>query len=386
MAGALRQVDILVHRSLQQEMEGGQPSVESFTVIDNGIGFNDENRESFDTLYTDQKIAQGGKGFGRFTCLKYFDDLVIESVFAGEDGRKKRSFKMGKRTDIIVDEKIEDCPDGEIGSRVTMKNVKGRGFPDKQIMTVARTLVERLLPYFIDSDCRCPEIRLAEEDGTGQSHATKDALSKQLRETEQQIENLLDRIVESGNPSLVSAYESRLEKLERDKIVISERVARTVPPKGRLEDCIEHALKFLANPWILYKNGDFVMRQTVLRLVFSDPLRYSPNGVYGTPNFSFPFKYLAGISGAKSEMVLLERIELSTSPLPRVRSTTELQQPRHDKPADPTIIFCGCPRAFDPLMPTAWPGFRTYSSARPKGSGTSHPHAAPAREQDRYYG
>ena len=159
-------VDILVKRSNQKELEAGQPPVESFTVIDNGVGFNDENRDSFDTLYSDHKIAQGGKGFGRFTCLKYFDDLLIESVFEHEEGRKKRAFKMGKQTDIIVNETIEDCPDGDIGSRVTMRKVK-RTFPDKKIKTIARTLVERLLPYFIDADYQCPEIGIAEEDGTG---------------------------------------------------------------------------------------------------------------------------------------------------------------------------------------------------------------------------
>ena len=124
-------VDILVKRSNQQELEGGQPPVESFTVIDNGVGFNDENSDSFDTFYSDHKIALGGKGFGRFTCLKYFDDLLIESVFAGDEGRKKRAFKMGKQTDIIVSENIEDCPEGEIGSRVTMRKAK-RAFPDKK--------------------------------------------------------------------------------------------------------------------------------------------------------------------------------------------------------------------------------------------------------------
>jgi len=159
-------IDILVKRSSQQELEGGQPPVESFTVIDNGIGFNDENRNSFDTLYSDHKIAQGGKGFGRFTCLKYFDDLFIESVFEQEKGRKKRVFKMGKQTDIIVNESIEDCPEGDIGSHVTMRKAK-RMFPDKKIKTIARTLVERLLPYFIDAEYQCPEIGIAEEDGTG---------------------------------------------------------------------------------------------------------------------------------------------------------------------------------------------------------------------------
>lgn len=159
-------VDILVKRSDQQELEGGKSHVESFTVIDNGVGFDDENRDSFDTLYSDHKIAQGGKGFGRFTCLKYFDDLLIESIFESEEGRKKRTFMMGKQTDIIVNESIVNCPDGDIGSQVTMRKTK-RAFPDKKVTTIARTLVERLLPYFIDADYQCPEIGIAEEDGTG---------------------------------------------------------------------------------------------------------------------------------------------------------------------------------------------------------------------------
>ena len=123
-----------------------------------------ENRESFDTLYTDQKIEQGGKGFGRFICLEYFEDLIVESVFEEGSGRKKRSFRMGKETDIIVDEKLEDCCDGEVGTRATMRKVKRRGFSDKPIKTMARTLVERLLPYFIDDDDQCPEVRISEPD------------------------------------------------------------------------------------------------------------------------------------------------------------------------------------------------------------------------------
>ncbi len=135
------------------------------------------------------------------------------------------------------------------------------------------------------------------------SHGENEELAKQLKEVDRQIESLLDRIVDATSASVVSAYEARIEKLERQKFVLAERVETTVPPKGRLEDCIELALKFLANPWNIYKNGDFVMRQTVLRLVFSEPLKYGQNGVYGTPELSFPFSCLAGISGKKSEMV-----------------------------------------------------------------------------------
>lgn len=156
----------------------------------------------------------------------------------------------------------------------------------------------------------------------------KAAMQKKLDNTNHKIEGLLDRIVEANNASVVSAYEARISKLERDKITLQEKIDSTVPDKGRLEDCMELALRFLSSPWDIYKNDDFAMRQTVLRLAFSEPLRYSQNGAYGTPKFSFPFKYLGAISGSESEMVLLERIELSTSPLPRECSTSELQQHR----------------------------------------------------------
>jgi hypothetical protein len=172
-------VDIIVHRSNQDDLVDRNPPVESFTVTDNGIGFTDENRSSFDTLYSDHKISQGGKGFGRFICLKYFDDLVVESVFDTDEGRKKRNFKMGKKTEIIVGETLGDCPDDEVGSKVSVLKTKGRGFPDKKLTTIARTLVEKLLPHFIDADYECPELGIVEEDGTGRI-VLNDFVSNQL--------------------------------------------------------------------------------------------------------------------------------------------------------------------------------------------------------------
>lgn len=127
---------------------------------------------------------------------------------------------------------------------------------------------------------------------------------------------------------MVNAYESRIEKLEREKLVLHERIAKSVPPQGRLEDCIELSLQFLSSPWNIRKNGDFAMRQTVLGLAFSEPLKCSLKGVYGIPNLPFPFRYLKEILELKSEMVLPGRFELPTSPLPRECSTPELRQHR----------------------------------------------------------
>ncbi len=161
----------------------------------------------------------------------------------------------------------------------------------------------------------------------GDAQGARAEWERQLGETDKQIEGILDRIVDAANPAVVAAYEKRLAKLEREKILLAEKSVQVVPLKGRLEEIIELSLKFLARPWYVYKNGEASTRQIVLRLVFSEPLRYCRKEGYGTPKTSFPFRMLEGILGSESEMVLQGRIELPTSSLPMTRSTTELLQP-----------------------------------------------------------
>ena len=65
---------------------------ESFAVIDNGSGFNDNNYESFETVDTQYKHALGGKGLGHFSWLKAFDHVKIDSHYRNGDGLKHRAF------------------------------------------------------------------------------------------------------------------------------------------------------------------------------------------------------------------------------------------------------------------------------------------------------
>jgi site-specific DNA recombinase len=155
----------------------------------------------------------------------------------------------------------------------------------------------------------------------------QDEVKKQLADIERTTQGLLDRIIEATSPSVIGLYEKRIEQLERDKVVLKERALKTELPQERFEDCMELAIGFVSNPWNSYQNGGFPQRLPVLKLAFAEPLRYGLNGAYGTPKFSFPFRCLSEKSGEEIEMVLRERIELSTSPLPRECSTTELPQP-----------------------------------------------------------
>jgi len=157
-------ITIAVIRSTQQELEDKLPKIVGIKVRDNGIGFTQTNRNSFDTLFSDYKIKQGGKGFGRFTCLKYFERMSVVSIFF-DNTFKVRKFRMGLDNEIIVDEVINETDSTETGSEVYLENANNTSLNQK-LSTVARSLVEMLLPYFITKDYVCPKITLQENDGS----------------------------------------------------------------------------------------------------------------------------------------------------------------------------------------------------------------------------
>jgi hypothetical protein len=156
-------VIIEINRSPQRPLDESKSEIIGFSITDNGEGFTTENREAFDTLYTAKKIKEGGKGFGRFTCLKYFSDIAIESIFQEEGVFKKRTFKMGKDTEIIVNETVSECLGNDTRSVVTLTYPK-LPIPEKSVSSLARTLVEKLLPYFLSETQSCPRIILKESE------------------------------------------------------------------------------------------------------------------------------------------------------------------------------------------------------------------------------
>ena len=165
-----RKVSVRALRDTQTMVDGSLPDVTGFEIQDNGIGFTDEHRDSFDTLYTDRRITEGGKGFGRFTCLKYFEDVHVQSAYREGAEFNSRSFWMGKDQDIIVHEKVSVSELRDSGTVVSLTSLKKGPNFEKKLSTVARNLVERLLPYFITQDYVCPEIVISERDDSGKIH------------------------------------------------------------------------------------------------------------------------------------------------------------------------------------------------------------------------
>ena len=93
----------------------------SFIIIDNGIGFTDDNFEKFaKKIY--KTNHDGGKGLGRIAFLKIFNNVNIESIFNIGDKTYKRNFVFDRES--IKDNKIELSNNIENKTTVTFKNMK----------------------------------------------------------------------------------------------------------------------------------------------------------------------------------------------------------------------------------------------------------------------
>ena len=76
-----------------------ESAVNGFIVTDNGIGFTEENLDSFFTSDTQYKVRRGGKGIGRFLWLKAYECAEIESHYRENGKLVKRDFKFTTTAD-----------------------------------------------------------------------------------------------------------------------------------------------------------------------------------------------------------------------------------------------------------------------------------------------
>ena len=163
------EITVLIKR--EQALNFGEdtiPAVKSIEIIDNGIGFNQKNRDSFDTFYSDMKIARGGKGFGRFMFLKYFNEALVSSIYKTEDSLfHTRSFRFGKQFDIITNETDEVISATDTETHIYLNDILEKKYFDKGLDTIARKLLERLLIFFVDDSYPCPTIKLVDSSDVG---------------------------------------------------------------------------------------------------------------------------------------------------------------------------------------------------------------------------
>jgi hypothetical protein len=165
-------IDVFINRepSAQMEIAGTSPTqpVRTFTIRDNGMGFTSANYDSFCTSDSQLKIAQGGKGVGRFLWLKSFDHAEVDSIFRDPNGQHwRRKFHLRLTEDGISNESSEEIAPTFPQTNVRLVNFKAeyQYWSPRSAETIAKRMVEHCLEHFVLGIC--PTIVLHDEpDGT----------------------------------------------------------------------------------------------------------------------------------------------------------------------------------------------------------------------------
>ncbi|MEX6633429.1 recombinase family protein [Hyphococcus lacteus] len=134
----------------------------------------------------------------------------------------------------------------------------------------------------------------------GQLEGAADArrqMQKQQEQIDHQVTQLMDRIVEAASPSVIAAYEKRIQKLEADKLILTERIALSGKPRNTFEDSFRTAFDFLKSPVKLWRSGELAARKTVLKLTFAQQLSYVRGEGFRTAFPSLPFEIIQRLKG-----------------------------------------------------------------------------------------
>lgn len=129
------------------------------------------------------------------------------------------------------------------------------------------------------------------------------------------IDSLLDRLVDAETATVVKAYESKINNLEREKLIALEKAQTLSPSTDTFDELFEHALTFLKNPAKLWASGIFELQRLVMRMAFSDRVGYCRETRSLNTKLSLPFSMLTHDYGGEKRMVGLAGFEPATNPL-----------------------------------------------------------------------
>ena len=154
--------------------------------------------------------------------------------------------------------------------------------------------------------------RIAWEERSCSVTSETTRLKSKGRQIDRDVESLLKKLVQTDRTSSMSAYENRIAELEREKAFIEGEVARIATPDHPFDEMFELSMRFLANPYEIWEKGDLNIKQTVLRLVFAQPLVVNRKTGVQTEETTFPFNALRFLEGTDCKVVLPEGLELPT--------------------------------------------------------------------------
>lgn len=153
-------IEIDIVRSTQKELELAEneklPDIIDFVVKDNGVGFTEDNYDSFNYAHSTYKYTKGGKGIGRFTWLRAFRKAEIESRFRENGIWNLRKFKFEPTKKGIENHSLEQVNSTQ--ERYTIVALRGlkqdyRKWCNNNPEDIALKIIEHTFVYFLNENC-----------------------------------------------------------------------------------------------------------------------------------------------------------------------------------------------------------------------------------------
>lgn len=162
-------IDIKIIREPQQvaNIDGIDSSINEiigFTIIDNGVGLDENNMCSFLQSDSAYRADKGGKGVGRFSWLKAFQKTEVESVFKDDGMWVKRSFDFSL-DNLDIDDRLNEVSDvSDNMTRISLVNYLPmyRKHVNKNAETIAMKLMQHCMMYLMSP--KCPQINVLDEE------------------------------------------------------------------------------------------------------------------------------------------------------------------------------------------------------------------------------
>ncbi len=213
----------------EKAFEETVPDIIGFEIIDNGIGFNEENYNSFQTLDSDYKIKLGCRGVGRLLWLKAFKKVSVRSVFKEGSEILTRTFDFDAVNDIS-NETIVTTPTAKIGTSIKLIDIRKdyTKYLRKTASTISKDLLEHCLWYFI-RDGGAPEIFIM--DGGEKISLQKEYEEMMLNATERASFSVKSKSFDITHVKLKSSQQNKHSIIysAADRVVKEESLQGKIP-------------------------------------------------------------------------------------------------------------------------------------------------------------
>lgn len=136
-----------------QVLQDENRDTHSFKIIDNGIGLTEQNFQSFRTYDSRLKSSRGGKGVGRLTWLKVFEEVDVSSVYAEGSKNFRRNFKFVLDNSKAIQnyEASNESDQAEQKTYIILRNLKNgyQNYCHKRFSTIVNRIAAHFLPFLI---------------------------------------------------------------------------------------------------------------------------------------------------------------------------------------------------------------------------------------------